>query len=139
MQSSKTSDFDLSKGLLKLSKGQWEVLVMVKHECGACHLVRCRLHPVQAAVQAAQASAQPVQPPRCLRELLCQRAHLWSALGPMHSKLRSRLTHERARKLIHGRCNSKCMESAQADLASSLLLFKEGDLEETLSECGFIG
>ncbi len=48
----------------------------------------------------------------------------------MFSKLRSRLTLERARKLIYVRCSSRhCSKNAEVDLASSLQLFEEDNQE----------
>ena len=60
----------------------------------------------------------------------CASERNWSARGLMYSKLRSRLTLERARKLIYVRCHSRhCSKSAEADLASSLQLFEEDNQE----------
>lgn len=60
----------------------------------------------------------------------CASERNWSAWGLMYSKLRSRLTLERARKLIYVRCNSRnSSKSAEADLASSLQLFEEDNQE----------
>ncbi len=60
----------------------------------------------------------------------CASKRNWSAWGLMYSKLRSRLTLERARKLIYVSCNSRhCSKSAEADLASSRHFFEEDNQE----------
>jgi len=66
-------------------EGQMEVLMVAMHECGACHWVRCRPHPLQATVQ---------------KEVAC------SAWGLMYSKIWSKPTLECARKLTYMRCTS---------------------------------
>jgi len=62
----------------------------------------------------------------CMHSTACAPERNWLALGLMHSKLQSRPTLERARKLTYVHCNSRqCSKSAEADLASSLQPFKE--------------
>jgi len=66
----------------------------------------------------------------CMHSTACASDCNWSAWGLMYSKLRSRLTLERARKLIYVRWNSRqCSKSTEADLASSLQLFEEDNQE----------
>jgi len=52
----------------------------------------------------------------CMHSAACASERNWSAWGLMYSKIRSRLTLERARKLIYVRCNSRqCSKSAEVD------------------------